>query len=598
MKKIRLDRGQVCIGVAWAGVSLLSAILLRAILWGAEPGGILGHLKYGIAYLLSGGKRTLAELVLLCGAVGYAAGAAVKGPKRLFVPGLLLAFFFGGNTLIDQSPTGMLQNLLGFPGASLAENVLFWVTQVGSWYVLILLFCRWLQRPVEKRKNLCRSFRRQLLWALIIFLCWLPILVLRSPGSIFRDTDAQILQFWGQLPFEASNPLILSFVYGPLFSLGQSLGGDNWGIFACVLFQLILSLYAFSFACEEVAAARGSLRAGALLCLFFGMGPNYGSMVAAVLKDSIHAPLYLLFFLYYRRVAVSNEKKDWLWLALLALLVSLTRKGAVYLAALSLLGLMLVRSDKKKALTLGTCVLLAAHFCLNGLIYPALGVEKPMEKENYSFFYPITGFYCAKHQEELTQQEKDIIGAVLDYETVSTGFSTRGVDTIKSTYHAESKGAVSAYLTLHGKWFFRHPVTCLEALVYSRSYYFTPWSVKGERITVSMSPFSEVKEGAQSDFSHWLPEDTRKNIEDRLWSLTDAPVVKELSSPGTYTWLCLALLAAAVYGHDRRKKVTLLPLVLLTAGLLLTHLNGAIRYASPLLYCVPAALALFRCEGK
>lgn len=598
MKKFRPDRGQVCIGAVWAFLCLLSAILLRAILWGAEPGSIFGHLKYGIAYLLSGGKRTLLELVILCGAVGCAAAAGWKGPKRLFVPGLLLALFFGGNTLIDQSPTGMLQSLVGFPGASPIENILFWLTQVGSWYALILLFCRWMQRSVEKGQNLCKSIRRQMLWALVILLCWLPILILRSPGSIFRDTDAQILQFQGQLPFEASNPLILSFVYGPIFSLGQGLGGDNVGIFLCVLFQLLLTLYAFSFACEEVVTARGSVLSGALLCLFFGIGPNYGSLVAAVLKDSIHAPLYLLFFLYYRRTTVSNEKKDWVWLAVLAALVALTRKGAVYLAVLSLLGLMLVRSDKKKVLTLGTCALLALHFCLNGVLYPILGVEKPMEKENYSFFYPITGYYCAKHPEELTQQEKDIIGAVLDYDTVCTGFSTRGVDTIKSTYHAESKKAVSDYLALHVKWLFRHPVTCLEALVYSRSYYFTPWSVQGERITVSMSPFSEVKEGAESNFSHWLPEDTRKAVEDRLWSLTDAPVVKELFSPGTYTWLCLALLAAAIYGHNRRKKGMLLPLVLLTAGLLLTHLNGAIRYASPLLYCVPVAVGLFRCETK
>ena len=38
--------------------------------------------------------------------------------------------------------------------------------------------------------------------------------------------------------------------------------------------------------------------------------------------------------------------------------------------------------------------------------------------------------------------------------------------------------------------------------------------------------------------------------------------------------------------------LVLLPLVLLTAGLLLTHLNGAARYASPLYYCVPVVLGL------
>ena len=115
-----------------------------------------------------------------------------------------------------------------------------------------------------------------------------------------------------------------------------------------------------------------------------------------------------------------------------------------------------------------------------------------MERENYSFFYPITGYYCQKYDAELTPEEKEIIGSVLDYETVRTGFSPDGVDRIKETYHAENADQVRRYLKLHGSFFLRHPVTCLEALVYSRNYYFTPWTTQGERITVSMYPFQKL----------------------------------------------------------------------------------------------------------
>lgn len=592
-KRIRTDRKTVLWAALWGAVCVVSALLLRAIQWGAEPGaGIMAHLRYGVVYALSGNRKELLALLLLCAGAGWAGASAGRTGKGVFWPGAALALLFSVNTLIAMSPTGRLQGLFAFPGADGAENFLFWLTQLGSWYAVTLVFCRRMADTVPKGQVETSLTKYRWLWAAVMAVCWMPILILRSPGSVYRDTDAQILQFMGQLPFEASNPLILSFVYGPLFCMGRLLGSDNAGLFLCVLFQLALTLYAFSFACAEAAAARGSLALGWGLCLFFGIAPNYGSMVSAVLKDSIHAPLYLLFFLYYRRAAGSNEKKDWIWLTVLAALVSATRKGAVYLAALSLLGLLLHRPDRKRYLALGTCLLLAGHFCLNGLLYPALGVEKPMEKENYSFFYPITGYYCEQHEQELTQEEKDIIDAVLDYDTVRTGFSARGVDTIKETFHAVSKDQTRAYLALHARFFLRHPLTCLEALVYSRNYYFTPWSVRGERITVSMSAFSEVKDGAESSFSHWLPEETRQNAENRLWSLTDRPIIRELSSPGTYTWLCLLLLAAAVFRRDRREKIILLPLVLLTAGLLLTHLNGAIRYASPLLYCVPTAAVL------
>lgn len=593
MKKIPLDRKATVFTALWGGICFASALLLRAILWGAEPGaGMPGHLRYGVVYILSGNYWELVKLLLLCAGIGFAWAKAME-ERRIFWPGVALAAFFSLNTLLDMSPTGNLLSLVGFPGANPAENILFWLTQLGSWYALTVLFCRWMGQPAKAEKKPVGG-HQQALWAAAMLICWLPILILRSPGSIFRDTDSQILQFLGQVPYEASNPLLLSFVYGPLFCLGRLLGGDNGGLFLCVLFQLVLCLYACSFACAEVARARGSRRLGWGLCLFFGIAPNFASLASAVLKDSIHAPVYLLFFLYFRRATVSDEKKDWLTLAVLTVLVSATRKGAVYLAALSLLGLLLLRKDRKQQLAVGTVALLAAHFLLNGILYPALGVEKPMEKENYSFFYPITGYYCAKYDSELTEQEKAVIANVLDYDTVRTGFSTGGVDTIKETFHAQSQDQVAAYLRLQGRFFLRHPLTCLEALVYSRNYYFTPWSVRGERITVSMSPFEEVKEGAQSHFSHWMPEDLRQRAENRLWALTDQSPVRELSSPGTYTWLCLLLLAAAAYRRDRREGIRLLPLVLLTAGLLLTHLNGAIRYASPLLYCVPTAALLIR----
>ena len=98
-----------------------------------------------------------------------------------------------------------------------------------------------------------------------------------------------------------------------------------------------------------------------------------------------------------------------------------------------------------------------------------------------------------------------------------------------------------------------------------------------------MHPFREVDPKADSNFSHWLPEDIRTAFEDKLWAATDTFPLKELISPGTYTWLTQ---------KNRQRLVELLPLALLTAGLLLTHLNGAARYASPLYYCVPVVLGL------
>lgn len=592
----RLDGRTFRFALPWTMITLVCALCLRALNWGVEPGSLGLHLRYGLIYNVRSSPLSFLLLCLLCFLLALVEGEALRREsRRFYLPAFLLALLFSLNTLIHKSPTGTLENLYGLPGCGATESLLHWLSQVGSWYGLSLAFFHRMARPLAPGKETVAR-RDCALWTGAMLLLWLPILILRFPGSIYLDTDVQVLQFLGKLPWESSNPILLTLVYGPLFWLGRLLAGDNGGIFLCVAFQLGLTLFAFCFACREVARERGSKKAGWLLCLFFGLMPNYPAFAASALKDFIHAPLYLLFALYLRRCVRGGDKGELWRLLLLALLCAASRKGAVYLVALCLLGLCAVRKDWRRLLALAVCGILAGHMALNNLVFPALGVEKPMEQENYSFFYPITGYYCQVHEEELPQEEKDIISAVLDYETVRTGFSQTGVDTIKSTYHAQSKEAVVQYLRLHGTFFRRHPLTCLEALVYSRNYYFTPWTTAGERITVAQYPFQKLTDQASSDFSYVLPEGIRQPMEHRLWSLMGRPVFRELTGSGAYVWLGLLLFGAALWQGERNKQVWLLSVVLLTAGLLLTHLNGALRYASPIIYTVPVFLLLYRVE--
>lgn len=593
----RPDRSTLRFALPWAIITLVSALSLRALNWGAGPGSLGQHLRYGLSYSIRGGKLSLGLTCLGCFLLALVEGEALRREKAN-PPALVLSLLFSLNTLIFQSPTGMLENLFLLPGCGSTESMLHWISQVGSWYGLILAFFQWMRRPLRDRGRISVTGKHCALWALSMLLLWLPVLILRSPGTIFNDTDMQILQFLGAVPWEASNPIALSLVYGPVFSLGRLLGSDNLGIFLCVLLQLGLTLFAFTFACREVARERGSIRAGWVLCLFFGLVPVYPSFVAAVLKDFIHAPLYLLFALYLRRCALGRNPKDLWLLLLLALLCAASRKGAVYLVLLCLLALCLARRDARRLLTLSALGILAGHLCLNGLVLPAIGVEQPMEKENYSFFYPITGYYCQRFDEELTPEEKEIISQVLDYETVRTGFSTGGVDTIKATYHAQNREQVAAYLRLHGRFFLRHPLTCLEALVYSRNLYFTPWSNWGERITTGQPQFQALTPNAHSDFSYLLPARFREPAESAFWELLDRPVVRELTSCGSYVWLSLLLFAGAVVQKDGRKCVWLVSVLAMVLGLLLTHLNGAVRYASPLLYTAPVFLLLYKAEAR
>lgn len=589
----RKDGLLVCL---WVCAMFAEELVRLALLRGAAPeDGIAQHIAFSLLYGGTKAKLMLVPHFLILLALAMLQLRGLRRARRKFwLPALLLALFFTQNTLIYLSPTKKLLYLAVVPQIGLLENLLFWGTMPGSFYSLILLFCTWMEKPVEKKAAQPFQKKRQLCWAGLIALCWLPILVLRLPGSIYIDSVNQILQFQGTLPMDASHPFLLTWVYGALFTVGQRLAGDNVGLLLCMLFQVILDVYATSFACEELASSTGRWKVGLLVSLFFGLDLIYPSFAQGILKDAVYGPLFLLFVLFYCRVLRRGSRKDLLVLALLGILCGAARKAGIYITVLSLLGL-LSRQELRRPVMALCAVLVLGHGVLNWVIFPAAGVKSPEERENYSFFYQQTGYYCSTHPEWVTEEEREIISAVLDYDAVVRDYSSSSVDPIKNTYHAENAAQVRAFLLLNLKLACKHPFTALEGLVYSRNRYFCPFDLEAEKVIgAPKGGFDSVIPGRENTYKRWLPEAFIEKAENNLWAFETAYPVRLLVLSGAYTCLALLLLTAAAWQRDTRKKLLLLPVVLALGGLLLTHLNGSVRYTAPIIYTVPVLLALCR----
>lgn len=589
----RIRWKSVLIVCLWACVMFAEELVRLALSRGAAPeNGIFHHMAYTLLYGGSGAKLLLMVRFFVMLALAAVQLRGIRGAKKKFwLPALVLALFFTQNTLIYLSPEQKLSNLVVVPGIGLLENLLFWISMTASFYSLILLFCSWISTPLGAQTGF--RPKRQLLWAGIILLCWLPLLILRSPGSIYLDTTVQILQYQGYQPIQASSPVLLTFVYGFLMTLGQRLGGNNLGLFFCVVFQVILGMYALSFACEEAASRTGKKSVGLVLSLFFGLAMMYQSMAQGALKDAVYSPLFLLLVIFYCRTLENGSRKNLTVLLILALLCGACRKGGMYLSALILLCLV-SKKELRRFAVVSCLALVALHGVVNWAIYPAVGIESPDEKENYSFFYQLTGYYCSNHPDWVTEEEKEIISQVLDYDTVLTKYDPKVADFIKGTYHAENAGQVQRYMLMHLKLALKHPLTMLEAVVYSRNWYFCPFMWDVEKIIGGVQiDFSYVEIGL-GDFSRWLEGETSRAAEGLLWDYEHSYPARILVVSGIYNWLGLMLGLAAWYSGDKEKKRMVLPVLLAIAGLLLTHVNGSVRYAGPVIYSVPVLLILMR----
>lgn len=594
MKKLRIPKNAWLVGLLWGVFAAAAALGMRGCRLTAE-GAFLSHIRYALAY---GGLRGKAVCLLLAGAAMLFSVAGwsclLTHAPKVRPAGMLLAVFFSLNTMVYLSFTGELLALWRLPQSGWGESVLYWLQLTVSYYLLIFGASVWLNRPAASRRGMTRCPRWP--YALVILIGWAPVLLLRFPGYLLWDSARQILQFQGKIMCEASHPLLLTVMFGTLFTLGQHLAGDAGGLAACMLLQTGLMLFALSVLCAEAAARRGRKAVGYACAAFFALTPVWTTLAPSIIKDSVHAPLFLLFVIVYGRVLREEtaKKKDLVYLGILALLCALTRKGGVWLIGLSLLGLAIYKKKVRKVL-LGCCAgLLAVEVLISQVLCPLLNIEKPKQQENYSLLYPIVGYYCRNYSQELSQQEKNILGDVLDYEAVCTAYSPTYVDPIKNTFHAENDAQVRAFLALTGKFILRHPLTCLQAVVYSKNAYFTPF-VTGVQLAYNYQDSTEAYAPLEGGEFPFLVENSRRiSWENRIANQTEKFPWKLLTGSGIYTWTLLVLFVSALWKKDRQKRMELLPGLLLTAGLLLTHVNGAVRYACPVMFIVPYLLATYR----
>lgn len=568
--------------------SILIARLGRG--WGAGEGaGLVYQFRYGLHFLDGNASSFLLAGVVSLGGAWLGIRAWMKAQTPVWLPGVLLSLFFTQNTLLHIAQPNALKFLLLCPQYGIVDNLVLWCALFAFYYGLIQAFCLWLTAPKTAATTERKTWSGWV-FAGIIAVCWIPILYLRLPGSILYDTDKQILQYQGYIPWESANPVFLTAVYGFLFSLGQKIGGDNCGLLFCTATQLLLTLTAMGLACQEIDGF-GKRRISVLLALFYGLCPLYPDFASLVLKDSVYGPLFLLFVIYYLRVLEGGSRRDKIGLILIAALCAMTRKGGVYLSVGALLCLLPRRELRHLSLTVSG-VLLAGMFLLEQAVFPALGIEKPWKRENYSFFYNLTCVYCEKYPEELTTEDVAAISAVLDYDAVRNNYDPNGIDSIKNTFHAENNGEIRRYLVHNLKFILRHPTIVPESLLYSKGLYFDPFELRVESIFNPVQcNFSDSVPGTSSDFRYWAPNAVRKPAEETIFDVTHQFPQAILLSSGTYSWLCLLLLASALYRRKKGALPEVLPVVLALAGLLLTHTNGTVRYAAPVIFTVPMLLA-------
>ena len=466
--------------------------------------------------------------------------------------------------------------------------------------------------------------------AAVIYVCWLPWLVLAFPGVIWYDARQQLLQFFS-LPnvftsgaLSDHHPVFDTLLYGSFVRLGRVLGSADVGAFLFCLVQAAATAVALS-ACVILvrrmgATSRTLVTLLAVLC-FFPHLPIYASAMA---KDATFLPFMLVFSVVYGEALRSRGKvltspRHAVLFCGLALCMCLTRKTgiiivtvlcaalAIYLRRCYVRGLMepgaLNRMQTESVIvpvvilgvSAATMLVLMPYFVL-----PALDAKPGGSQEMYGLLFQQSARVMREHGDELPREELDVIEETLG-DDVSQRYAWWITDTVKDeTVDTPLNERLVDYLPVWAAQTVRYPITSLEAYLATQVGWYAVPAVGGGSYIMYGTPVDTHEldhsfAGAQNIGFSWSDTTIGVALETVDEWVQSTPLGMIVLSKGFWSTWMLAFLVIACRHRCPERITWLMPLIAANAVLWISPTSvtrEAMRYLLPLLYLVPVSCAL------
>lgn len=519
---------------------------------------------------------------------------------------LLGAGFTYGNGVasIYSSPGQILKSAIYYLGS-------FWLI-----HVLLRCFCMAMDSgwdiAAPQLGRVGSFLQRHRFWAMTFFLlaCWAVPLAVCYPAVFCVDTWVQLAEYWGTEEFTAAHPPVYTILVGASTRLGMKLGNVNMGLFLLILVQSLIYALVFSglFRFYEKLGAPLWLRLISFLSALFS--PFVANRVGMFLKDAPYSIAFLLVIMEYVYAlmdldAFMKDKKHQLLTVLAILGVMLTRNNGKIIVFPSIILIALVLLIKGREIKWSRkCQLLClvllpamAAMALNGAVMKHYDVAPVSVSESLSLPFQQTARYVRDHGEEVTEEEREAIDAILPYDKLAELYNPSLSDPIKSSYRPEAgKEELGEYLKVWAKMFFKRPTSYVLATV-NQFYPLVYPAVENKTVYVGLGFGYHYKEDVVQRTGISQPETlaTERNVLEQWFNLMySSPVIGMVSHTAPYTIIAFFLCLMAVVRKKYAFLMAAMPVLMTALGLVLAPaITANPRYAFPIVYAIPALTAYF-----
>lgn len=254
----------------------------------------------------------------------------------------------------------------------------------------------------------------------------------------------------------------------------------------------------------------------------------------------------------------------------------------------------------KKVRTVIICLILPLALAkgISGFIEYYYHVEQDSPKEMFSLPFQQTARYVRDYGTEVTEDEKQAIEKVLDYNSLAEIYSEVTADPVKTTYHAQNTKELMDYFTVWFRQFLKHPVCYIESF-WNQNYYI--FSLDTDNIVYNKNCHvgEEIKmESGLLDVVYFEIPEWMHGIDSVMVSyyslMTRFPIIGMFSNVAFYIILMIVIIVYMLHDKCKWELLVMFPLLLSFFTVLLApQIMNQPRYAFPIIYAMPTAVAFY-----
>lgn len=500
------------------------------------------------------------------------------------------------------------------------------VMAIGYWYLFLCLLSilfRFLDRGkfgdkvIKSKTKIGELFQKHpfIFCFVFIIICWLPYIVSFYPIILSPDPSFQIKQFFGirtkyadyavlldeNVVITNHHPVFHTVLLGGCLKIGHVLGNDNFGLFCYSFLQIVVvaSVLACSLWMMKKMNLSSKFRWGVLF--FYSLVPMFPLYAMSGVKDVLFSAMTLLYtmLLYYllKTKTETLKTKHYIAMVILMLLVILLRNNGIHMIILSFpVVIWILRKNWKVLLTVFISVLFLST-CYSKVLLPALKITPGSIREMLSVPFQQTARYVKYHEDDITEEEKQIIDKILGYDTLASRYNPELADPVKNNFNKYTTGDdLKDYFGIWFQGLLKQPVTYIDATINNVYGFFYPektsWYVYYKydtRIT---------QDGFQYHYNNL--DGARKALSGFAIGFPQIPVLGLVSNIGFSVWMVFILVVYSIYRKWYDMISIILPSLILILVCVVGPANTYFRYALPFVFTLPFMYAciLEKCRDR